>query len=206
MLQAPTELGPAMTEAAAMENAPVPRELFGGALTAAVPARFVDVSRFRQVPDTQEVFSDAETDQSVIVELLEMAEAPDEAAALFHFNSLATDNAALSVVLEQEPIASPLENGGTRTVCWGLQTVSKFNEGADSANQVRVHVACFRLPHIATDIVVSYNTPVFISDGSSSAEQVDPLKLATTNSEACLETFTNVWGSLQVLDYSIFQA
>ena len=33
----------------------VPRELFGGALALGIPARFVDVSNFRPVPDNQEV-------------------------------------------------------------------------------------------------------------------------------------------------------
>ena len=33
-------------------------------------SRLVDISRFRPVPDHQEVFSDVDTDQSLIVELL----------------------------------------------------------------------------------------------------------------------------------------
>lgn len=44
--------------------------LFGGAMSAAIPARFVDASRFREVPDNQEVLVDPDTDQSIIVEIL----------------------------------------------------------------------------------------------------------------------------------------
>ena len=37
----------------------VVRELFGGAVTASLPVRYVDVSDFRPVPDNQEVWTDA---------------------------------------------------------------------------------------------------------------------------------------------------
>jgi hypothetical protein len=47
-------------------------ELFGGAIRiASLPSRFKDLSDFRQVPDHQEVFSDPESDQTVIVEINE---------------------------------------------------------------------------------------------------------------------------------------
>lgn len=38
-------------------------------------------SQFRQVPDNQEVFVDTQTQQSLIIELLEPVEATDEAIA-----------------------------------------------------------------------------------------------------------------------------
>lgn len=47
------------------------RELFGGGLSIKVPKDFKDVSAFRQVPDHQEVFVSSESDDSLIVELLE---------------------------------------------------------------------------------------------------------------------------------------
>lgn len=47
------------------------RELFGGALSIKVPKDFKDVSVFRQVPDHQEVFVSNDSDDSLIVELLE---------------------------------------------------------------------------------------------------------------------------------------
>ena len=47
------------------------RELFGGAITVDLPTRMVDVSDFRPVPDNQEVWTDADRDESIILELLE---------------------------------------------------------------------------------------------------------------------------------------
>jgi hypothetical protein len=71
------------------------RALFGGALSITLEERFSDCSLFRPIPDTQEVFSDPETDQSVIVEVLELgAESTGQHAGLFHFEALRRDNNA----------------------------------------------------------------------------------------------------------------
>ena len=75
----------------------VERELFGGAILASFPARYVDVSDFRPVPDNQEVWTDANRDESVIVEILERVEAgPSDAkgAAAWFFRDLADVNDA----------------------------------------------------------------------------------------------------------------
>lgn len=59
-------------------------ELFGGAMRCVLPERFQDVSRWRQVPDAQEVYADADCDESVIIELVE-AEAEQQAEQLDYF-------------------------------------------------------------------------------------------------------------------------
>lgn len=114
-------------------NTGPPRGLFGGAITALIPQRFKDVSQFRQVPDNQEVwfdcvivripifgatdvmilldqvFVDADADQSIIIEIVERAsEASDADAAKFHFNSIAFDNDATESVIEAAPDAVSL--------------------------------------------------------------------------------------------------
>ena len=45
-------------------------QLFGGMVSMDVPTRMEDVSNFRPVPDHQEIYTDANSDQSVIIELL----------------------------------------------------------------------------------------------------------------------------------------
>jgi hypothetical protein len=91
------------------------RELFGGALSVQLDPRFFDVSNFRQIPDTQEVFADATTDQSVIVDILEIHSSSNGVCpAHFHFDVLATDNSAIaSVVVEEVP---ELQVGAAPTV------------------------------------------------------------------------------------------
>lgn len=44
--------------------------LFGGAIEMQFPQRIIDVSDFRPVPDSQEVFTDAAQHQSLIVEVV----------------------------------------------------------------------------------------------------------------------------------------
>lgn len=53
------------------------RHLFGGAITASLPENFEDASKFRQIPDNQEVFVDKDSDVSVIVEILETPDNSD---------------------------------------------------------------------------------------------------------------------------------
>jgi hypothetical protein len=181
----------------------VPRALFGGALAVALPARFVDVSAFRQVPDTQEVFSDAATDQSIIVELLELdASAASGCAAAFHFEQLARDNDATAAEMEMAAGAGPLPHGGECSHAWGHQRVAKFNEHV--ANGVRVHVTCLRYPHVATDVVLSYNAPDAIGAGSSSARQIDPGLAALAAPAAVRALHAAVASTLVVNDFGLF--
>lgn len=77
-------------------NAPNPtlRQLFGGAILVELPTEFVDVSNVRDVPDHQEVFANQDTDQSVIIEILERENSikkPEDCVAYF-FNDLAEHN------------------------------------------------------------------------------------------------------------------
>ncbi|KAL1410817.1 hypothetical protein Q8F55_001760 [Vanrija albida] len=90
-----------------------PRPLFGGAIAFPLPTSYQDASDIRQVPDTQEVFLSHESDTSVIVEILqsevEGAAANDlYAAAKFHFDSIAHDNAALSSEIITPAPAAPI--------------------------------------------------------------------------------------------------
>lgn len=47
-----------------------PRPLFGESINIQLPERFVDISDFRPIPDNQEVFADANIDQSLIIEIM----------------------------------------------------------------------------------------------------------------------------------------
>lgn len=84
-----------------------------------LPTEFLDVSEFRQVPDNQEVFVDANSNQSFIVELLESDAVPQNIMSLsgsnssgkvepsrVHFAVLADENNAMekSKILHTESI------------------------------------------------------------------------------------------------------
>eukprot|EP00055_Hartaetosiga_balthica_P003604 m.8412 g.8412 ORF g.8412 m.8412 type:complete len:192 (-) comp3113_c0_seq1:254-829(-) len=187
------------------------RSIFGGAMSIVLPSRFMDISQFRPVPDNQEVFADADTDQSFIIELLETPsrdEAPDELASVFHFNSIAHDNDATSTEMESEnPVMESLgdENDIQKTISWGLQEVGKYRDSRAKANHVRVFVACFRLLRCNTDVIISFNSPTMINPLSSAAKDVDTPSMEMHNTDnASSDDFFAFSSSFVVNDYSIF--
>uniref|UniRef100_A0A8C8ZYW1 RAN guanine nucleotide release factor n=1 Tax=Prolemur simus TaxID=1328070 RepID=A0A8C8ZYW1_PROSS len=108
--------------------------LFGGAFSAILPPGAIDVSDLRPVPDNQEVFCHPVTDQSLIVELLELqAHVGGEAAARYHFEDVGGVQGARAVQVESvRPLS--LENLPLRSCCqeaWALsgkQQVAKENQ------------------------------------------------------------------------------
>lgn len=88
------------------------------------------------------------------------------------------------------------------TVVHGIQHVAKFNEAA--ANEIGVHVACLRLPAHTTDVVLSFNSPLLVQEGSSSAKAMTEDAAAELTDSAVAELFTGVLGSFQIHDYGLF--
>ncbi|KAI9323617.1 hypothetical protein BX666DRAFT_1846900 [Dichotomocladium elegans] len=160
------------------------RALYGGAISCPVASSFVDVSAVRQVPDNQEVFVDMDTQQSLIIELLEPVEAADEQIARLHFEQLAQDNEAIEANIDSITNLSPeavvpfLPYTTLVHVLRGTQKVAKFNEAKDQAfNLVDIRLAVVRLNQVQTDLVISINAPVLVAptstDKATSAANVD---------------------------------
>eukprot|EP01105_Mastigella_eilhardi_P004796 TRINITY_DN1646_c0_g1_i2.p1 TRINITY_DN1646_c0_g1~~TRINITY_DN1646_c0_g1_i2.p1 ORF type:complete len:200 (-),score=72.04 TRINITY_DN1646_c0_g1_i2:118-717(-) len=196
------------SRATAATKANCVRELFGGAITCAMPERLEDISRFREVQDNQEVFCDASTDESCIVELLALDEAVADAdAARHYFDDIALCNDATHAesvanvrhrtAAEVAPKIDPKEVRYVGTL-EGVQRVTKFKEHA--ANKVAVKVCVLRLPRVQTDLVVSLNTPLEIAADSSSSSHGTRL---TPPAEAAA-FFDSLLASLNILDYSLF--
>uniref|UniRef100_A0A8C0SE96 Ran guanine nucleotide release factor n=5 Tax=Canis lupus TaxID=9612 RepID=A0A8C0SE96_CANLF len=137
--------------------------LFGGAFSATLPPGALDVSDLRPVPDNQEVFCHRVTDQSLIVELLELqAHVQGEEAARYHFEDVGGMQEARALQVDSvQPLLS--ENLALRSYCqeaWvlsGKQQVAKENHQV--AKDVMVHQALLRLPRYQTDVLVTFNEP-----------------------------------------------
>jgi hypothetical protein len=141
--------------------------LFGGALSCLLPPGAKDVSEVRQIPDNQEVLVHEETDQSIVIELLEYEEAVDgEQAVKHHFHELArSNNAVAQKILSSSRLLNEklaLNDCREAVAITGQQRVAKFNEGADASNTVTIHLALLRMPQYATDILMSFNDPLYI--------------------------------------------
>lgn len=153
--------------------------LFGGGLSAVIPHSATDVSDLREIPDNQEVFAHAHTDQSLIVELLEyQGQVADQDAARYHFEDIAGSNKALEPGAFEVTSVVPLPKSelslsecGSAWMLTGTQCVSKFNE--EARNTVTLHLGLFRLPQFSTDVLITFNDPQSISPASSSAAAVE---------------------------------
>ncbi|KAG0173238.1 hypothetical protein DFQ28_011636 [Apophysomyces sp. BC1034] len=167
------------------------RALFGGAITAPIKPTFIDASQFRQIPDNQEVFLDMQTQQSLIVELLEAVNVQDVDIARYHFEQVASDNEAAEYKVNSVQRVS----AGTATPCLpvdstsvymlqGTQRVAKFNEAnTASYNVVDIWLAVVRLASVDTDLVITINAPVAVAPGSSESADAPPVELTVVEQE-----------------------
>lgn len=184
------------------------RQLYGGAIVADVPARFLDISMFREVPDNQEVYADVNTDESVIVELLELDENLTNDAAPIAFmsdvakaNDCAIDNPEECRVVERVTLkVNNMQSFGvdeaTLLVC--CQNVAKFKE--DVRNAVMVYMVSIRIPMFNTDLLISVNAPISISAGSSSSFSTVQLP----DQKKARDLAISIAKSLNIVDRSLF--
>ncbi|CAE7378421.1 mog1 [Symbiodinium sp. KB8] len=187
MASAPTEEQPAEV---AVEEKQV--ELFGGAITATLPASFIDISRFRTIPDNQEVLMD-DQDRSIIVEIAQYeADRSTSEAGQFYWEDIVEGNKAEGeheTVLTAEPLedsalphlpGAPSEGEqegvasgatpATSVTKWqvvGHQNVPKFQDKV--RDKVLVIMTLLRVPSKESDIVVHLNAPFEVDARSRTA-------------------------------------
>ncbi|KAF5097300.1 hypothetical protein D0Z00_002441 [Geotrichum galactomycetum] len=148
-------------------------ELYGGAITAAIPAGFVDASMFREIPDTQEVYVSQTVDDSILVDLMEAVEGSSGEEILnVHLKEIAeinnVANHEYSRVFSKEV---PVTKIGRDTV--GYMTISieparKWGREAQLENitenlpapLLAMVLAVVRLERVSTDLLVTFNTPI----------------------------------------------
>ncbi|XP_047665199.1 ran guanine nucleotide release factor isoform X1 [Tachysurus fulvidraco] len=153
------------------------RTLFGGAMSAVLPLNTKDISELREIPDNQEVFAHTNTDQSIIIELLEyQSHVDDSEAARYHFEDVAGSNKVMEAgqmeVIEVQCVPQAqlsLSQCSSAWILTGAQLVSKFNE--EAKNTVNIHLCLFRVPQYTADILITFNDPVNISPFSSSSSE-----------------------------------
>ncbi|KAI8575645.1 hypothetical protein K450DRAFT_260826 [Umbelopsis ramanniana AG] len=140
------------------------RPLFGGALSAPLRQSYLDASQIRQIPDNQEVFVDANTEQSLIIELLDLVPvAKEKEIAKYHFQQLAEDNEAKEAIVNDISLLEATSNPSLPSdssqiyVLKGLQKISKFNE--QQLHHVNIVMAIIRLAKVHTDVAISVNVP-----------------------------------------------
>lgn len=130
-------------------------------------------SQIRQIPDHQEVYSDATTDQSIIIELnnyIEQTECNETTIGTYYMNDLAEVNEATNtrILVQQSsftatelPLFQDNQDNITAYYIIGEQHISKFKEQA--RNIIHIYMAIIRLKNVKTDLLVTFNIPVVFS-------------------------------------------
>lgn len=122
--------------------------LYGGAMETSLPSTAIDVSQFRQIPDTQEVFilemDTKEKDQNIIIDLLEMVDKPYNDAILEHIED-ARDKVMPNFIVEE--VQNP-------------HLSCKVYISFVLADNLLTLLSLLRLEKTETDILISMNIPV----------------------------------------------
>jgi len=188
------------------------KDLFGGALTCFLPNDAVDVSQFRTIPDHQEVFCHKDTDQSIMIDILEFQNqnvAQGEQVPRYHFMDIAVSNDAYAEneVVSVEMLSKTHISFTQCDEAWflqGRQMVAKFQEETMAKNLIDMYLALFRLPQHSTDIVVVMNDPIAISAQSSSSAVGNSTAESGSSRRWTVDTFKHIISTLKLLDPSLF--
>uniref|UniRef100_A0A7S3EBG5 Ran guanine nucleotide release factor n=1 Tax=Rhodosorus marinus TaxID=101924 RepID=A0A7S3EBG5_9RHOD len=186
------------------------RKLYGGAMEVNLPEEFEDMSDVRLVPDYQEVFADADTDRSVIIECMQTGLCGPERAAAWHFENLVSEMEAqnseiqdASGINQQE--AMNLDMGKvSATKAIGTIVAPKFRDESVKANTVEMSIACLRLSSVTTDLLITVNNPLFIHSESSAARDGASVQNEPNQPSERRRLFEGILSSFKILDWGLF--
>ncbi|KAI8387564.1 related to Nuclear import protein MOG1 [Nakaseomyces glabratus] len=182
-------------------------QLYGGAITTVLPLGFMDVSMLREVPDTQEVFVNSRTPQecahaedglaeneSIIIDLLQMVEAPSDDEAL---NVHIEDVTSLNGGDAWDTVKKETQPDGTIT-CILTESVHKWGK-QDMRETLAICLALKRMKDVETDVLISINVPL-------KAEEVELLSKTeeVKRLTADYDVLKNIVKEFKVLDKSLF--
>lgn len=192
---------------------PEVRQLYGGAMSILLPSYYIDTSVFRQIPDNQEVFSHADTDRSIIVELLEQQHTSNGVLpAEFYLNNLAEESEAIQASTHQIhelpssdfPHLTSEDPRLSISVAFGTHVVTKFHDAVEHASRVDVHLACIRLPRVTTDLLIVFNDPIALHPEGSSARSGSVVAEAPRG-ESRNVVFRDSLNSFRIHDWSLME-
>jgi hypothetical protein len=158
------------------------------------------------VPDNQEVFADADTDQSVIVELVEPSEnSVGPGGAEHYLRSILEEDGVTEVdIVRRGSLDAALDlrrlpdGGDGASFVVASYRHFRYKEGREAANTVRVYLAVVHLTSVASDVLITFNAPTAFAATSISAGRT---LLPIDDSE---RVFHHLLRSFRVLSFAIF--
>lgn len=181
-----------------------PTPLYGGAITVDLPTTFIDASNLRQIPDNQEVYLDANGFSSIVFDILERVEKPDDEALKVHVQDIVAGTGDETTVFrEGSAVAGKMSTTPVRTLHF-IQTPQQQANGARPSREqpdfTSIHLLLLRLAEQTTDIVITINAPHYPGkyareEGGSADGKTQLIKDAEVVAQRILESFeVKDWG------------
>lgn len=178
-------------------------QLYGGAITTTLPDAVVDVSKFRQVPDTQEVFiiegAEQKLDQLIIIDLCEAVEGEKTEKESAHVEELVEAGESLLKLHSLGDLNNTF-----------LDSTGSIYAVETSKKDFVLLVCVFSVTKVETDIVLSMNVPAVGVNGDTFNTLVADIQ--HTSSVPYVKTigdaysiFRTVCADLKVRDWGLFQ-
>ena len=135
---------------------------YDGAITLPLPTGYIDASDLRQVPDHQALYLSPTTLTSVLIEINERLDEPDQDAVESHFaDPVETEKGDRCTVADSRPMgmgAKSLRDLPSWTA--NGEITSRNHSPQDSPQRVLVLMVLVRIEQNATDLVVRIHMPV----------------------------------------------
>ncbi|RDL30449.1 Ran-interacting Mog1 protein [Venustampulla echinocandica] len=185
--------------------------LFGGALITDLPSNFADVSKFRQVPDHQEVFLDKDGFTSIIFDITERVGLPgsgpaiDGAALTTHLEDIVDSEVdTVQVWNTSNTEFSKLPEGTPVSTLIATQTPPP-EPGSKSPVFTAIVLTMVRLEKESTDILIAINVPHI--KGEYTEEEVD-MQMGKQGKliESAVEHAAKIWETFKIKDWGLFNA
>ncbi|CAG9473191.1 nuclear import protein MOG1, putative [Plasmodium vivax] len=149
-----------------------------------IPDDYLDASRFRIIPDNQEVYVHKFEDKCLIIEILCFQNVDIQEKGKFYFYDLAKENESVeSAIITSNHSVS--HSQGSYILLVGRQKIKKDNSG--EYEPVLLYICIFPLEEHNADVLITWNVP---------KEEM--------NIHPEWDTFNEMVKSFRILDYSLF--
>lgn len=180
-------------------------KLYGGAIKSDLPEVAVDVSDFREVPDTQEVYileRPDGLDRSIIFDLLEMVKANTLPEIIsIHLEDILEGPPTFLAPIE----SSKTEKGDFDVHYFFLKPPPSKQETEET--KLYMFLCLIRLENVATDVLLTFNIPSKTGEVSSELLQkvIEDIMAGSGDFGECFKQLKHWVSTFEVADWGLFK-
>ncbi|VTZ70589.1 nuclear import protein MOG1, putative [Plasmodium chabaudi chabaudi] len=157
---------------------------FGKYVKMNIPNDYIDISKYRIIPDNQEVYAHKYNNNCLIIEIVCYKDIDIKEKGKYYFDDLANENTSLEnkIILNNESVPHPQKN---YILVVGAQKISKYN--TQMHENVLLYLCIIPYKEHNADILITWNIPK-----------------EDLNINPDIDIFTEMVQSFKVLDFSLF--